>query len=104
MDKLIITATVDSSISWPGNPYMPPIEDTAASASSTSMRSTRGASVCHHHGVHHLEDKIQPDGRRLSRIDFDGWQDLTDIIKAAEASRSSSTGSRRPACRRRSSS
>jgi 3-keto-5-aminohexanoate cleavage enzyme len=36
----------------------------------------------HHHGVHHLETKIAADGRRLSHIDFDGWKDLTDRIRA----------------------
>src|SRR5919197_1041774 len=82
MDKLIITATVDSSVSWPGNPYMPPIEDTATIAQQYIDAVNAGASICHHHGIHHLEDAIQPDGRKLSRIDFDGWQNLTDSIKA----------------------
>jgi len=27
MEKLIITVTVDSTMSYPGNPNMPPIED-----------------------------------------------------------------------------
>jgi len=82
MDKLNITATVDSSVSWPGNPYMPPIEDTATIAQQYVDAVNAGASICHHHGIHYLEDTIQPDGRKLSRIDFDGWQNLTDSIKA----------------------
>jgi 3-keto-5-aminohexanoate cleavage enzyme len=82
MDKLIITATVDSSVSWPGNPYMPPIEDTATIAQQYVDAVNAGASICHHHGIHYLEDTIQPDGRKLSRIDFDGWQNLTDAIRA----------------------
>ena len=32
MDDLVITVTVDSSMSYPGNPYMPAIEDTDAVA------------------------------------------------------------------------
>ena len=32
MDKLIITVTVDSSMSYPGNPNMPPIENLPAIA------------------------------------------------------------------------
>jgi 3-keto-5-aminohexanoate cleavage enzyme len=82
MDKLIITATVDSTVSWPGNHYMPAIEDTAAVARQYIDAVNAGASVCHHHGVHYLDDAIQADGRKLSRIDFDGWQQLTDSIRA----------------------
>ena len=32
MDKLVITVTCDSSMSYPGNPNMPPIEDVEAMA------------------------------------------------------------------------
>jgi 3-keto-5-aminohexanoate cleavage enzyme len=82
MDKLIITVTVDSTMSYPANPYMPPIEDTTAIAQHYVDSVNAGASICHHHGIHYLDDKIQDDGRKLSKIDFDGWQDLTDKIKA----------------------
>jgi 3-keto-5-aminohexanoate cleavage enzyme len=82
MDKLIITATVDSTISWPGNEYMPPIEDTDAVAHQYIDAVSAGAAICHHHGVHHLDDAIQADGRKLSRIDFDGWQNLSDAIRS----------------------
>jgi 3-keto-5-aminohexanoate cleavage enzyme len=82
MDKLIITATVDSTISWPGNEYMPPIEDTDAVARQYVDAVSAGAAICHHHGVHYLDDVIQADGRKLSRIDFDGWQNLSDAIRS----------------------
>lgn len=82
MDKLIITVTVDSSMSYPGNPHMPAIEDTKVVAEQYISSVNAGASLVHHHGVHYLEDAIQPDGRRLSRTDFNGWRDLTDRIKA----------------------
>ena len=42
-----------------------------------------GASLVHHHGVHHLEEGIASDGKKLSHIDFDGWRDVTDKIRAA---------------------
>ena len=82
MEKLIITVTVDSSMSYPGNPLMPPIEDVEAIAVQYVDAVKAGASIAHHHGVHHLEDKIQPDGRRLSKIDDDGWKNLTELIRA----------------------
>ncbi|MEX1133688.1 MAG: 3-keto-5-aminohexanoate cleavage protein [Acidimicrobiia bacterium] len=82
MDKLIITVTVDSSMSYPGNPNMPPIEDTDAVGQQYIDAVRAGASICHHHGVHYLEEEMQEDGRRLSRVDIDGWARVTDKIKS----------------------
>ncbi len=82
MDKLVITVTVDSSMSYPGNPNMPPIEDTRAVAAEYIRAIDAGASIVHHHGVHHLETEIQADGRKLSKVDFDGWRDLTERIRS----------------------
>lgn len=83
MEKLIITVTVDSTMSYPGNPNMPLIEDTTAVANEYIRAIDAGASLVHHHGVHYLEPAIQDDGRRLSKIDFDGWRDLTEKIRSA---------------------
>ena len=82
MDDLIITVTVDSSMSYPGNPHMPRIEDTDAVAAEYNRAVDAGASLVHHHGVHYLEEKMGPDGRKLSHTDFDGWKALTDKIRA----------------------
>lgn len=82
MEKLIITVTVDSSASYPGYKNMPPIDDTKTVAEEYIRAVNAGASLVHHHGVHYLEDKIQPDGRKLSKINFEGWKDLTDRIRA----------------------
>lgn len=82
MDKLIITVTVDSSMSYPNNPHMPPITDTAAVARQYVNAVNAGASLVHHHGVHYLEPVMQADGRKLSKTDFSGWRDLTDRIKS----------------------
>ena len=68
-------------MSYPGNPHMPPIEDVAAMARQYIDAVNAGTSIVHHHGIHHLEPEIQADGRRLSRIDFDGWRRLTDVIR-----------------------
>lgn len=82
MDKLIITVTVDSTLSWPGNRYMPALEDIDAVARQYTDAVAAGAAICHHHGIHHLDATIQEDGRKLSTVDFDGWQNLTDTIRA----------------------
>jgi 3-keto-5-aminohexanoate cleavage enzyme len=82
MDKLVVTVTVDSTMSYPGNSNMPAIEDTDAVAAQYIGAVNAGASLVHHHGVHYLEREMQADGRKLSRIDFDGWRDLTDKILA----------------------
>lgn len=82
MDKLIITVTVDSTMSYPGNPNMPPIEDVRSVATQYVDAVNAGATIAHHHGVHHLESEMQADGRKLSKIDFDGWRQLTELIRA----------------------
>jgi 3-keto-5-aminohexanoate cleavage enzyme len=82
MDPLIITVTVDSSMSYPGNLLMPPIEDVEAIGQQYVDAVKAGASICHHHGIHYLEDEMQADGKKMSRIDFDGWRDLTEKIRS----------------------
>jgi 3-keto-5-aminohexanoate cleavage enzyme len=81
MEKLIITATVDSSVSYPDNPYCPKMGDVKTTADEYNRSVDAGASVCHVHGVHHLESEIQSDGRQLSSVNFEGWQELHDRIK-----------------------
>jgi 3-keto-5-aminohexanoate cleavage enzyme len=81
-DKVIITVTVDSSASYPRNPYMPPIADVEAVGDEYVRAIDAGAAIVHHHGVHHLETELQSDGRRLSRTDYQGWSDLTESIRS----------------------
>jgi 3-keto-5-aminohexanoate cleavage enzyme len=81
LEKLIITVTVDSTMSYPGNPLMPDIEDLERVADQYVNAVEAGATIVHHHGVHHLEHELQPDGRRLSKIDFEGWRRLTELIR-----------------------
>lgn len=81
MDKLIITVTCDSSMSYPGNPHMPPIEQVGTMADQYIASVNAGASLVHHHGVHYLEESMASDGRKLSTIDFEGWRELTELIK-----------------------
>ena len=70
-------------MSYPGNPNMPPIEDLDTIAGEYIRAVDAGATIVHHHGIHYLESELQADGRRLSRIDFDGWRGLTERIRSA---------------------
>lgn len=80
-DKVVVTVTVDCSASYPQFPLMPPLTRTSEIADEYVRAVDAGSSVVHHHGVHELENEIQPDGRRLSRTNFDGWRDLTNRIR-----------------------
>jgi 3-keto-5-aminohexanoate cleavage enzyme len=82
MDTVVITVTVDCSMSYPGFEAMPRIDDVASVADEYVRSIDAGASLVHHHGVHRLEETIQADGRRLSRIDHAGWADLTERIRS----------------------
>lgn len=81
MEKLIITVTVDSTMSYPGNRNMPAIEDVGAVATQYIEAVQAGASIVHHHGVHYLDKEMKSDNRRLSTINIEGWRDLTDRIR-----------------------
>jgi 3-keto-5-aminohexanoate cleavage enzyme len=82
MDKLIITVTVDSNMSYPRNPYCPKFDDVEGYVQQYVDAIRAGASIAHIHGVHRLEDKIQADGKRLSRIDFEGWRRMQEGIRS----------------------
>lgn len=81
MHKLIITATVDCVNQYPNNPYAIPTEEVERVGQQYLDAISAGASIAHIHGVHTLESEIQPDGRRLSRIDFEGWRRLAGLIR-----------------------
>ena len=82
MEKLIITVTVDSSMQYPLNPYLKDPHDIDFVAEQYIEAVKAGASIAHMHGVHHLENEIQPDGRRMSRIDHEGWKQMKEKIQA----------------------
>lgn len=85
MDKLIITAACDSRVSYPANHYcLPSTRENAQAIGEEYVRCIdAGAAIAHLHGVRSLEDKIQADGKKLSRLDIDGWREMTDTITAA---------------------
>jgi len=84
MEKLIITVTVDSSMSYPENHYcpLPEMQNVKKIADEYVRAVNAGASMCHIHGVHKLEDKIAEDGKKLSHVNIDGWQALHTEIKS----------------------
>ena len=83
MDKLIITAACDSRVSYPSNHYCLPStrENVPAIADEYVRCLNAGASIAHLHGVRSLEPEIQEDGKKLSRLDVDGLNEMTAAIR-----------------------
>ena len=84
MDKLIITAACDSSVSYPSNSYCPKPtrENTDVIAREYIRCLDAGAAIAHLHGVRQLESTIQADGRKLSKLDVEGWNEITEGIRS----------------------
>jgi Uncharacterized conserved protein len=81
MDKLIITAACDSGAQWPGNPhYISPSKDVKPLSDEYIRAVNAGAASVHIHGVRYVEKEIQADGRRVSKIDLNGWKAMQDRI------------------------
>lgn len=78
MEKLVITVTCDSTMSYPRNPYNP--QGITALADDYVRSAAAGAAICHLHGPYNLDEKIRPDGTKLSDLDIGGWQMLRDSI------------------------
>ncbi len=78
MEKLVITITCDSTMSYPRNPYNPKGVDALAGEYVRAVNA--GASICHLHGPYTVDEKIQADGTKLSDLDIPGWQRLKDGI------------------------
>ena len=82
MNKLIITVTCDSSMSFPGNPYNPTPRGRDAIAAEYIASVNAGAAICHLHGPYTVDEKIQADGTKLSDLDLPGWESLRAAILA----------------------
>jgi len=80
MEKLVITITCDSTMSYPRNPHNPKGIDAQAEEYIRSVNA--GASICHLHGPYTVDEKIQADGTKLSDLYLPGWLELTTKIKA----------------------
>ncbi|MFN0172964.1 MAG: 3-keto-5-aminohexanoate cleavage protein [Bryobacteraceae bacterium] len=84
MDKLIITVTCDSTMSYPRNPYNPQGVDALADEYVRGIGA--GAAICHLHGPYTLDEKMRDDNTKLSDLDLDGWQRLKDGITSRATS------------------
>lgn len=82
MDKLIVTVTCDSTMSFPSNPSNPTPLGLEAVAEEYIRAVGAGASICHLHGPYTVDEKIQDDGTKLSDIDIPGWRRLRDGVLA----------------------
>ena len=80
MDKLIITVTCDSTMSYPSNPHNPTPRGIEAVAAEYVRSVDAGAAICHLHGPYTVDKEIQPDGTKLSDLDIPGWRKLRDGI------------------------
>jgi 3-keto-5-aminohexanoate cleavage enzyme len=79
MEKLVITITCDSTMSYPRNPYNP--KGVPAQAEEYIRSVNAGASICHLHGPYTVDKEIQADGTKLSDLYLPGWLELTTLIK-----------------------
>lgn len=73
MEKLVITVTCDSTMSFPRNPYNPTPKGVDEVAKEYVRSVNAGAAICHLHGPYTVDEKIQPDGTKLSDLDIPGW-------------------------------
>ena len=78
MDKLVITITCDSTMSYPRNPYNP--RGVPALAEEYVRSVNAGAAICHLHGPYTVDTALQADNTKLSDLNLPGWQELKDSI------------------------
>lgn len=83
MDPLIVTVACDSKVSYPGNELcLSSTRDNVPAIAEEYARCVdAGAAIAHIHGVRHLDTEIQADGKKLSRLDVDGWHEMTTLIR-----------------------
>jgi 3-keto-5-aminohexanoate cleavage enzyme len=80
LEKLIVTVTCDSTMSYPGNPSNPTPKGWNVVADEYVRSVNAGASICHLHGPYTVDAEIQADGTRLSDLEIPGWGGLRDAI------------------------
>lgn len=82
MNKLIITVTCDTTLTYPHNPHGPKPDNPKGVAEEYVRAIDAGVSICHTHGSYTSDPVIQPDGRQLQIPIMDGWQEITERIRA----------------------
>ena len=81
MEKLVITVTCDTTISYPQNPFGPKPDNPEGLAEEYVRSINSGASICHIHGSYTSDETMQPDGKKLQIPDIEGWQLITQKIR-----------------------
>ena len=82
MEKLVITVTCDTTLTYPHNPHGPKPDNPRGVADEYVRAINAGASICHVHGSYISDTEIQPDGRLLQIPHMDGWAEITERIRA----------------------
>lgn len=82
MNKLIITVTCDTTLTYPHNPNGPRPDNPRGLADEYVRAINAGASICHMHGSYTSDSVIQPDGRQLQIPIMAGWQEITERIRS----------------------
>ncbi|ATI41676.1 hypothetical protein CBW24_06465 [Pacificitalea manganoxidans] len=80
MEKLVITVTCDSTMSYPSNPNNPTPKGIPAVAEEYVRSVNAGASICHLHGPYTVDEKLRDDGTKMSDLDIPGWGVLREGI------------------------
>ena len=81
MEKLVITVTCDTTLTYPHNPKGPKPDNPTGVADEYVRAINAGASICHVHGSYVSDTEIQPDGRLLQIPIMDGWAEISDRIR-----------------------
>lgn len=81
MDKLIITATCDSTVTFPAAPYTPTRQGIKAVADEYIRCANAGAVISHLHGPFIPKSDIGSDKSLDVDLDIAGWLELTQTIK-----------------------
>ena len=104
MEKLVITVTCDTTLTYPHNPHGPKPDNPSGVADEyVALPLMPAASICHVHGSYVSDTEIQPDGRLLQIPIMDGWAEITERIRSTGEKQSSSLAWRVSALSRRSS-
>jgi 3-keto-5-aminohexanoate cleavage enzyme len=82
MNKLVITVTCDTTLTYPHNPNGPRPDNPKGLADEYVRAINAGASICHMHGSYTSDPVIQPDGRQLQIPIMEGWREITDRIRS----------------------
>ena len=82
MEKLIITVTCDSRMSYPANENCPQVTDTKGVAAEYNRSVDAGAVIAHMHGSYSSDPEIMPDGRKLQIPMLDKTVEIADSIRS----------------------